>query len=364
LVIQNPAIGDIVYLYNKSYVGIVYNETSDRFVFGSLSTNPGENANFTDNMPVDAYSLTLTSTQDSSNGSTGSLVVSGGIAIAGTTDASSPTNGGSFTSLGGMGVQKSVHIGENLFVNGPILKVPVGDTASKPVSPQNGYIYLDTDLSDMQVYLDSAWTSVLTTGTLADLDGNTKIKTEDTFGSNDNNITFIIDNNESMRLSSAGNLGIGTTSPNSRLHVNGEIYVQSSQNAVGLGSGGSLTIDGGASIFKDLYVGGAITSSSDMRLKENVRSLGKDKSALQTVDNIRTVKFNYKYDPEKVDHIGFIAQDFIEEYPEILKKPEDGFYSMDYSKVTVILLQCIKELKAEIKSLKSSLRQTLESITE
>uniref|UniRef100_A0A6C0DZD0 Peptidase S74 domain-containing protein n=1 Tax=viral metagenome TaxID=1070528 RepID=A0A6C0DZD0_9ZZZZ len=358
--LQNPAIGDIVYLYNKSYVGVIFNETTDRFIFGSLSTNPGTSANFSDNMPVEAHSMTLTSTVGSTNGSVGSLVVSGGISISNTTDASSPTHGGSLTSLGGIGVRKSMHVGENLFVNGPVLKLPVGNTALKPLSPQNGYIYLDTDLNDVQVYLNSAWTSVLTTGTLADLDGNTKIKTEDTFGSNDNNITFIINNNERMRLSSAGNLGIGTTSPTSSLHVNGEIYVQSSQNAIGLGSGGSLTISGGASISKDLYVGGAITSSSDIRLKENVRSFtNKGKSALQSIDDIRTVRFNYKYDPKKVDHIGFIAQDFIEEYPEILKKPEEGFYSMDYSKVTVILLQCIKELKAEIKSLKSKLIQSM-----
>ena len=53
-----------------------------------------------------------------------------------------------------------------------------------------------------------------------------------------------------------------------------------------------------------------------------------------------------------VNHIGFIAQDFEDMFPELLRCAPGGFYSLDYQKMTVILLECIKELKQEILDIK------------
>lgn len=72
---------------------------------------------------------------------------------------------------------------------------------------------------------------------------------------------------------------------------------------------------------------------------------------LSKIDNIRTVVY-------KNNTIAFIPEDFKENFPELLKnstlnnslKKEDSF---DYSRVTVLLLNCIKELKKEIETLKN-----------
>ena len=131
----------------------------------------------------------------------------------------------------------------------------------------------------------------------------------------------------------------------------GNLFINSTANSVGIGSGGSLTILGGGSFNNDLYVGGTVFSSSDFRLKTNIRSFSDNRHVLDTINDIRTVKFNYINYPER-DYIGFIAQDFEKHYPQFLSKPPNGFYSLDYSKITVLLLECIKELKRDIDSIR------------
>lgn len=132
--------------------------------------------------------------------------------------------------------------------------------------------------------------------------------------------------------------------------TSGSIIINSTNQSGGIGSGGSLTVLGGASFSKDVYVGGTLASASDIRLKENIIYL-KKKNVLDTIDNIRTIRYNYikSFDNELVPQIGFIAQDFEEDYPELIRKNKEGYYSLDYQKITVILLECIKELKAKIK---------------
>jgi hypothetical protein len=139
------------------------------------------------------------------------------------------------------------------------------------------------------------------------------------------------------------------------------ITLNSTSQATGVGTGGTLTVLGGSSISKDLYVGGTITSSSDIRLKDNIRDLktSDDEKMIDKIELIRSIR--YKYKDKSIDdkeHLGFIAQDFEDVFPELIRKNgSDGMYTLDYSKVTVILLDCIKELKQEIKNLKDSLNQ-------
>lgn len=151
--------------------------------------------------------------------------------------------------------------------------------------------------------------------------------------------------NEIMRLRGDGFVGINTSNPSSMLDLNGDMIIRSTMNSIGYNSGGSLTVMGGGSFSGDIYIGGAINTSSDIRLKENIRNIT---HCLDKIDNIETVYFNYINDPLKELNIGFIANNFIEDFPEILKKPENGYYSLDYSRVTPILMNCIKELKERI----------------
>ena len=58
--------------------------------------------------------LTITNSTASTSNSTGSIIASGGIGLTNTTDATSSTNGGSFTTAGGMAIAKSLYIGGNV----------------------------------------------------------------------------------------------------------------------------------------------------------------------------------------------------------------------------------------------------------
>lgn len=158
--------------------------------------------------------------------------------------------------------------------------------------------------------------------------------------------TEALDNDNGGSFLTAGGASIGKN-----------LFVNSTQNATGLGTGGSLTIQGGASIGKDLYVGGTVTSASDIRLKKNIVPLkSEDELFIDKIDEIRTIKYNYISDESNTPYIGFIAQDFEKTFPELIKRPNpEGFYTLDYQKTTVILLECIKELKMEMKSLKTQL---------
>ena len=100
------------------------------------------------------------------------------------------------------------------------------------------------------------------------------------------------------------------------------LIIGSTENSIGIGSGGSFTVLGGASISKDLIVGGSITSSSDIRLKTNIKELG---NVLDKIDDIQCVTYNNISDnnindiyPKK--YIGFLAQNFEKNFPELLRR--------------------------------------------
>lgn len=115
---QNPSIGDSVSIYNKPYIGLVFNEITNVFEFGSTNNNPTQNVSFTDYIPILFSKATNVSTEPSVNSSSASFILSGGISISHTADAISVTSGGTFTTLGGAGISKKLYVGTNLYVNG------------------------------------------------------------------------------------------------------------------------------------------------------------------------------------------------------------------------------------------------------
>jgi hypothetical protein len=128
---QNPTLGDSVSLYNKPYLGIFYSEINDRFEFGSTVQDPGQtNIALTDYIPVIFRSATSTSTQESTNSTTGCILLTGGLAINNTTDAVSITSGGGATIAGGLAVRKTLYVGNTAYINGVDITPNVYDTPS------------------------------------------------------------------------------------------------------------------------------------------------------------------------------------------------------------------------------------------
>ena len=111
---------------------------------------------------------------------------------------------------------------------------------------------------------------------------------------------------------------------------------------------GNLTVSG------DVIAYG---SPSDKRLKENIKPIN---NALDTVQKLQGVTFDWKESKSLLDiknDIGFIAQDVKEVLPELVRENEDGQMSLRDKGIVPVLVEAIKELKAEIEELKSELKK-------
>ena len=91
---------------------------------------------------------------------------------------------------------------------------------------------------------------------------------------------------------------------------------------------------------------------SDKRLKENRKPI---ESALDKVSKLQGVTFDWKESDSILkikEDIGFIAQDVQKVIPELVRENENGMLSMRHQGIAPILIEAIKELKAEIEELK------------
>ena len=115
---QNPNLGDTINLYDRPYVGVIYNAVNTRFEFGSTTQDPGQTSVvFTEHVPIYADSATFNSTNLSVNSTSGGLLINGGVSINSTTDASSVTCGNGLTIVGGASIGKTLYVGNSIYVN-------------------------------------------------------------------------------------------------------------------------------------------------------------------------------------------------------------------------------------------------------
>jgi len=90
-------------------------------------------------------------------------------------------------------------------------------------------------------------------------------------------------------------------------------------------------------------------SSSDKRLKKNIKSVT---GALDTIDALRGVSFEWKEGGAKA--IGMIAQEVNEVLPEIVTTDDNGYMGIKYANMVGVLVEAIKELKAEFEEYKKT----------
>ena len=172
---------------------------------------------------------------------------------------------------------------------------------------------------DFQAPLDAAGTDAILVGASiwAEADG--------TFSSsvNETELVFATASSEAaaekMRLDKAGNLGIGTATPTTKLEVSG-----------------------------------IITETSMREAKTNIENMG---SMLPTVLQMQGVKFDWKNDSYGGnENFGFIAEDMAEVLPEVVSFTEDGkARGIQYTKLTAVLVEALKEQQKQIDELKSKL---------
>jgi hypothetical protein len=112
---------------------------------------------------------------------------------------------------------------------------------------------------------------------------------------------------------------------------------------------------------KDLIVAGDViaysTSLSDVSLKDNIITID---NALSKVEAMRGVEFDWNSGSRKGNHdIGVVAQEVEKILPEIVysKKDLEGneVKTVDYEKITAVLIEAVKELSQEVKELKKQI---------
>ena len=91
---------------------------------------------------------------------------------------------------------------------------------------------------------------------------------------------------------------------------------------------------------KNIIVEDGLNIVSDSRLIKSVEDYT-DTNILDKIDQVNGIKYENSASTKK--QIGFVAEELRELFPELVS--EDDYLSIDYSKMTVVLVQCIKELK-------------------
>ena len=94
-----------------------------------------------------------------------------------------------------------------------------------------------------------------------------------------------------------------------------------------------------------------VIAYSDERVKENIKTIDK---SLEKVNQLRGVEFNKIGEDNK--SIGVIAQEIEKVIPEVVYEDQDGMKSVAYGNITGVLIEAIKELKAEVEELKKQIK--------
>ena len=180
-----------------------------------------------------------------------------------------------------------------------------------------------------------------------------------------------------------GNVGIGTTVPSNKLHVQGNntnwlanieqqgsgsgLLVKTASTshvAFDVETGGidRLTVLASGNIgianttpsYK-LDVNGTIrgdnVSPSDMRWKEHVKTLD---NSLEKVNKLRGVSFEWKDKTKGAGtQVGLIAQEVEAVFPEVVSADNEGYKSVAYDKLVGVLVEAVKEQQKQIEELKA-----------
>lgn len=233
--------GILVKRFSGNYAGIYYREATDEITFAYSSNDPGlGNIAINSYIPVRANSIYLEGTEDATD-----------------------INNGNIISQGGASFKKSLIIG--------------GDITAGSIYA-TGSSYLNDLRSDYTTITTQTCETIRITNELiihSDLDVI-----------NATTASFVLNGGMSLVKS----LWVGSkvrffdTTPSlslstGNLVMNGGISIQTTENAKSVTSGGGITIAGGASIGKDLYIGGQININS-MNLRSTEDSTNVSTGAL------------------------------------------------------------------------------------
>jgi len=183
-------------------------------------------------------------------------------------------------------------------------------------------------------------------------------------------IRFLTNNTDRMSIGFDGRIGIGTTTPAALLNVvtSTEAWAGRFLNT----KSGGIAVDGrttnqfgvgvyGQSVGADSYdffasgTGVHYGQSSSIRWKHNIKPIV---DPLTRLDQIRGVYFDWDAEHGGRHDVGMIAEEVGRVLPEIVNYEANGIdaHGMDYSKLSPLLVEAVKALRAEKDAEIASLR--------
>ena len=229
--------------------------------------------------------------------------------------------------------------------------------ADKVIAAASNSLATDAELSAVESSLTSAINtaksqaissavSQVTGGASAAFDTLTELKS-------------LMDSGDSSLQTAINNISIGngtvTVSAGNGLSGGGAFSMNQSNSetvSLAVNTGNGLTISGDAVKMSGSYTGtftatGDICAYSDASLKTNVQTI---EGAMGKVEAIRGVTFDRIEDGST--STGVVAQELEAVLPEAVQTDENGVKMVAYGNVTGLLIEALKELKAEVESLK------------
>jgi len=203
-----------------------------------------------------------------------------------------------------------------------------------------------------------------------------------------------------LKVSSNGNVGVNKDTPAYNLDVNGNLRVSSAEDliyyngqlypandaSVNLGGGaghsfyevqavqGSFSSVGCTDMYANSVYFYSIYDMSDKSVKTNITDLSK--LSYEKLFGLRPVRYNLALEKktlkesmkapetstETTEHIGFIAQEVKEIFPELVGENKDGLLGIRYTELIPVLVQALKEQNEKIKNLEDRIVK-LESVS-
>ena len=177
------------------------------------------------------------------------------------------------------------------------------------------------------------------------------------------NIKFKTGASERVRINSSGYVMINTTSlhsTNARLYVNGANSSVAGIAVLNNNDSGTIysmyVLDSSGSLIGGISNNGSSTTfatSSDYRLKENINY---DWNGTEKLKQLKPAQFNFINNGDETVE-GFIAHetDSIAPYAVVGEKDGEEMQSMDYGRITPILVKAIQEQQTQIEALQAEI---------
>lgn len=133
--------------------------------------------------------------------------------------------------------------------------------------------------------------------------------------------------------------------------------ITNDDNTVATASNAFVVTSSGNGIFSGSCTASAFPTSSDSRLKDVISDIDISK-AYSLIENCSTILYTLKSEADQENkriQLGLLAQEVKEFFPEIVYEDSDGFLSLDYSRLTVIILKVLKDVINRISILENKI---------